>query len=51
MHVARVRMSVTMDEKIVKWVDEQIRSRRFRNTSHALEGALAHVIEEERKSV
>jgi len=48
--MVRAKMSVTIDEELVKWIDEQIRRRRFRNRSHALEWALARVIEEERKS-
>jgi len=48
--MVRAKISVTIDEELVKWVDEQIRRRRFRNRSHALEWALARVIEEERKT-
>lgn len=41
----RVKMSVTIDQELMKWVDERIKKRIFRNRSHALEYALAELIE------
>lgn len=48
--VVRAKVSVTIDTELVQWVDEQVKARRFRNRSHAFEWALAHVVEEEKRS-
>jgi len=43
------KISVTVDEKIVVWIDEQVKTQRFRNRSHAVELALMRFIESDKK--
>ncbi len=45
----RTKLSITIDTELIKWVDEQIKKRIFRSRSHALEYALAKLIEEKSK--
>lgn len=47
--MAKVKVSVTIEEEFMRWVDEEIKKLRFRNRSHALEYALAKLIEAEEK--
>jgi len=42
-------ISVTVEKKYIEWVDKQIESLRFRNRSHAVEYALAKLIEFDKK--
>lgn len=41
--MVRVKVSATIDRELVRWLDEQIETKRFRNRSHAIEWALAQV--------
>lgn len=43
LRVVRVKVSVTVDEKIVQWMDDLIRLGLFRNRSHFVEEALKHM--------
>jgi Arc/MetJ-type ribon-helix-helix transcriptional regulator len=43
------KISVTVDKKIVDWIDEQVKTQRFRNRSHAVELALMKFIQSEKK--
>jgi Arc/MetJ-type ribon-helix-helix transcriptional regulator len=43
------KISVTVDKKIVEWMDKQVETQRFRNRSHAVEVALMKFIETEKK--
>lgn len=45
----KAKMSVTVDKKIVDWIDEQVRTQRFRNRSHAVEVALTKYLQTEKK--
>lgn len=45
----KAKISVTVDRKIVEWIDEQVKTQRFRNRSHAVELALMRFIETEKK--
>jgi len=47
--MAKIRIYATVREDLVKWVDDQVEKLRFASRSHALEYALAKLIEEERK--
>jgi Arc/MetJ-type ribon-helix-helix transcriptional regulator len=38
--VKKVKTSVTLDEDILKWVDAEIKTKRFANRTHAIEYAL-----------
>ncbi len=39
--MAKVKVSATIDQEFVQWVEEQVKAKRFRNRSHAIEWALA----------
>jgi Arc/MetJ-type ribon-helix-helix transcriptional regulator len=43
------KISVTVDRKIVDWIDERVQTQRFRNRSHAVEVALIRFIESDKK--
>lgn len=45
----KIPISVTVEKKYVEWVDKQIEALRFRNRSHAVEYALAKLVESEKK--
>lgn len=45
----RVRVFATVQEDIIKWVDQQVEKARFRNRSHAIEYALIKLIEKEKE--
>ena len=49
--MGKIKVSVTIEEDFIKWVDEEIKKLRFRNRSHALEYALAKLIEAEKKKM
>jgi len=49
MEIMKAKMSVTVERTLVDWIDEQIKTMRFRNRSHAVEVALAKFIESEKK--
>jgi len=36
----KIKTSVSLDEEILKWMNEQIATKRFRNRSHVMEYAL-----------
>jgi len=36
----KVKTSVALDEELLKWVDEQVETRRFASRTHAVEYAL-----------
>lgn len=43
------KISVTVDKKIVDWIDAQVKTQRFRNRSHAVEVALIRFMESDKK--
>lgn len=45
----KVKIAVTVDPDLVKWIDEQVKSQRFRNRSHAVDVALREYVESEKK--
>ena len=45
----KAKISVTVEQKYVDWIDSQIETMRFRNRSHAVEYALAKLLELEKK--
>ena len=47
----KVPISVTVEKRLVDWVDKQIESLRFRNRSHAVEYALAKLAEADKKGI
>ena len=49
METMKAKISVTVDKKIVDWIDERVKTQRFRNRSHAVELALMKFIESDKK--
>ena len=45
----KIPISVTVEKKYLEWVDKQVQTLRFRNRSHAVEYALAKLIELDKK--
>jgi len=41
----RVRVTVTVDNELVQWIDAEVKTKRFRNRSHAIEYAIAKLKE------
>jgi Arc/MetJ-type ribon-helix-helix transcriptional regulator len=48
MESMKAKLTVTVEKNIVEWIDRQVKIKRFRNKSHAVEVALMHFIESER---
>ncbi|KXB02934.1 hypothetical protein AKJ45_03090 [candidate division MSBL1 archaeon SCGC-AAA261F19] len=42
--LVREKVSVTIEQELVEWIDERIETKRFRNRSHAIEWALDKVV-------
>jgi Arc/MetJ-type ribon-helix-helix transcriptional regulator len=42
-------ISVTIEEELVKWIDQQVKTQRFRNRSHLVELALMKFRESEKQ--
>lgn len=38
--MVRAKVSATIEQGLVRWIDEQVERKRFRNRSHAIEWAL-----------
>jgi len=36
----KLKTSITLDEDLLKWIDQQIKTRRFANRTHAIEYAV-----------
>lgn len=36
----KIKTSINLDEDLIKWIDSQIRTKRFANRTHAIEYAL-----------
>jgi Arc/MetJ-type ribon-helix-helix transcriptional regulator len=49
MECMKKSVSVTVEADLVKWIDEQVKTQRFRNRSHLVELALMKFRETERK--
>ncbi len=45
--MVKLRKNVTIDDKLIKWVEEQIRKKRFASLSHAIEYALYEIMKSE----
>ncbi len=43
----RKKVSATIDEELIDWVDEKVKDKIFRNRSHAIEFALSKLKEAE----
>ena len=45
----KIRRSVTISEDLMKWINEQIERKRFKDVSHAIEYALFKLKQEKEK--
>jgi Arc/MetJ-type ribon-helix-helix transcriptional regulator len=45
----KIRRSVTISEELMKWIQEEIKRKRFKDVSHAIEYALYRLMEESKK--
>ena len=45
----KLKVTVTIEKSLLDWIEQQVKSYRFRNRSHAFEYALAKLIEAEKK--
>jgi len=41
--MVRVKVTATVDDELIEWLDQEVDSRRFRNRSHGIEYALAEL--------
>jgi Arc/MetJ-type ribon-helix-helix transcriptional regulator len=48
--MVRVRIFCTLRQDLVQWLDEQVKSSRFRNRSHGIEFAVLRLKEEDEKA-
>lgn len=46
--MVKIKVSHTIDEELVRWMDSEIAKKRFASRSHAIEYALKQLIESER---
>ena len=47
MESMKSKISVTVDKEIVEWLDQNVKTQRFRNRSHGVEVALLRMIQAE----
>ena len=45
----KMKISVTVEKRLVEWIDREVETLRFRNRSHAVEYAIAKFVESEKK--
>jgi Arc/MetJ-type ribon-helix-helix transcriptional regulator len=45
--MAKIKVSHTIDEDLVNWIDSEIKKKRFASRSHAIEYAVKQLIESE----
>ena len=43
MSLRKTKLSITVDEELLKWLDTQIKKKRFANRSHGFEFAMSHL--------
>jgi Arc/MetJ-type ribon-helix-helix transcriptional regulator len=46
--MAKRKTSITLDDEVLEWIDAQIKKRRFRSISHAIEYAIYELMEKEK---
>lgn len=46
--LAKTKISITLDGDLIKWLDSQIKQKRFANRSHGIEFALSQLRESSR---
>ena len=45
MSLTKVKLSITIDDELVKWIDSMIKQKRFANRSHSIEYAVTQLKE------
>jgi hypothetical protein len=50
MRVMKKKIAVTVDPDLVTWLDQQVKTQRFRNRSHAVDVALRFYVESEKRA-
>jgi Arc/MetJ-type ribon-helix-helix transcriptional regulator len=45
----RQKVTITVEKRLLEWIDKEVEKFRFRNRSHAFEYAIAKLIESEKK--
>jgi Arc/MetJ-type ribon-helix-helix transcriptional regulator len=45
----KIRRSVTISKELMEWIQEEIKRKRFKDVSHAIEYALYQLMEESKK--
>jgi Arc/MetJ-type ribon-helix-helix transcriptional regulator len=45
----KIRRSVTISKELMEWIQEEIKRKRFKDVSHAIEYSLYKVMEESKK--
>jgi len=48
MESMKAKMGVTVEKDLVQWIDGEVKTKRFRNRSHAVEVALKYFRENEK---
>ena len=48
MSLPKMKLSVTVDADLVKWIDSQIKKKKFANRSHGFEYAVSQLKEKEK---
>ncbi len=43
------KVTITVEESLLNWIDTQVKNYRFRNTSHAFEYAVAKLVEADKR--
>ncbi|MCK4818309.1 hypothetical protein KA005_21240 [bacterium] len=46
--MAKIKTSIALDDKLLKWVDKNIENKRFANRTHAIEYALQQLVESDK---
>ena len=47
----KIRISASISEELIDWINEKIKERKFANRSHALEYSIQMVINQEKKGL
>jgi len=43
--LAKIKISITVDDELIKWIDSQIKKKKFANRSHGFEYAVSQLKE------
>ncbi len=48
--VKKIKTSIALDEELLKWIDSQVKTKRFANRTHAIEYALEQLRRDKSKA-